>query len=119
MLMFLHCDTFGSLWQQVLFWIGVSSVDQQSLHAHFFQFTNYLGGLRARRSFLRLLWFLCVWLVWNERNNKLYNNSYTFITELMEKVKFNSYWWLMANNATFVYGCQQWWSNLLSCLGMG
>jgi len=79
---------------------------RQSLRAHFFQFTNYLGGLRARRSFLQLLWLLCVWLVWNERNNRLFNNYHTSITEIMDKVKFHSYQWLKANNVTFVYGCQ-------------
>jgi hypothetical protein len=24
------------------------------------------GGLRARRFFLQLIWFLCVWIIWNE-----------------------------------------------------
>ena len=57
---FLHCDNFGSLWQQVRLWQGISGVDHQSLGAHFFQFTNYLGGLRARRSFLQLIWLHCV-----------------------------------------------------------
>ena len=99
----LHCDTFGSLWQQVRLWLGVSGVDHQSLSAHFFQFTNYLGGLRTRRSFLQLFWLLCVWLIWKERNNRIFNNIYISITEVMEKVKFHSYWWLRANNANFVY----------------
>ncbi|AES98745.1 hypothetical protein MtrunA17_Chr5g0431031 [Medicago truncatula] len=40
---------------QVWSWIGVSRVDHQSLRAHFPHFTHYLGGLRARRSFLQLL----------------------------------------------------------------
>lgn len=32
--LFLHCVTFGTLWQQVRFWIGVSGVDHHSLFAH-------------------------------------------------------------------------------------
>lgn len=61
--LFLHCDTYGSLWQHVRYWIGVPGVDHQSLRAHFLHFTHYLGGLSARRFFLKLLWLLCVWLV--------------------------------------------------------
>jgi len=50
--MFIHCDHFGIIWQQVRFWIGVAGVDNHSLRAHFFfQFTNYLGGTRARDHF--------------------------------------------------------------------
>jgi len=46
--LFLHCDTFKSLWQQVRAWLGFSGVDQQTLGAHFLQFTNYLGGIKTR-----------------------------------------------------------------------
>jgi hypothetical protein len=62
------------------------------------------------------MWLLCVWLIWKEHNNRIFNNVYTSITE---KVKFNSYWWLRANNAYFVYGCQEWRSDPLFCLGIG
>jgi len=53
--LFLHCDTFGSIWQQVRFWLGFSGVDNQNLADHFHQFTYYLGGLKTRRSFLHLI----------------------------------------------------------------
>jgi len=117
--LFIHYDTFGLIWQHVRFWIGVAGVDHHSLRAHFVQFTNHLGDRRAHRSFLRLLWLMCVWIVWNERNNRVFNNSHTPNMELIYKVKFHSYWWSKANNVAFVFGCQQWWSNLLTCLGIG
>lgn len=94
LILFLHCDIFGSLGQHVRSWIGVSGAVPQSLCAHFIQFTNYLRGSKARRSFLQLLWLLCVWLVWNERNNMLFKNVQTPITKLSDKVKYHSYWWL-------------------------
>ena len=117
--LFLHCDLSSSLWQQVQNWIGVSGVDHQSIQTHFIQFSSCLGGSRERRSFLQLLWLLCIWLVWNDRNNRLFNNSHCSTMDLLEKVKFHSYRWLRANNAIFVHGCQQWWSNPLTCLGIG
>ena len=116
---FIHCETFRIIWQQVRFLIGVAGVDHHSLHAHFVQFTNYLGGTRARLSFLQLLWLLCVWMVRNERDNRLFNNSHPPNTELIDKVMFHSYWWLKANNIVFVFGCQQWWSDPLTCLSIG
>jgi len=45
--LFLQCDTFATIWQQVLFWIGVSGVDHYNLRAHFVQFTNCLGATRT------------------------------------------------------------------------
>jgi len=117
--LFLECDTFAKIWQQVRFWIGVSGVDHYSLRDHFVQFTNCLGASRARRSFLQLLWLLFVWcLASMEWVHRLFDNFHTPNVELIEKVKFHSYWWLKANNATFVFGCQQWWSDPLACLGI-
>jgi len=110
---------FGSLCQHIRSWIDVSIVDPYNLRDHFIQFTHYLGGLKARQSFLQLIWLLCIWLVWNDRNNRLFNNIQTHIIELMDKVKYNYYWWLKTNNIAFVYGSQRWWSGSLLCLGIG
>jgi len=116
--LFLHCNFFGAIWCQVRLWLGFSGVDHDIIGDHFLHFTYYLGGMKTRRSFLKLFWLFCVWLFWKERNNIIFNNITTPIEELVEKVKFHSYWWLCANNAAFVYGCQQWQSNPLLCLGI-
>jgi len=116
--LFLHCHVFGSLWQHIRSWIGVTGVDTNNISEHFNQFIHYTGYSKARCSFLQLLWLLCVWLVWNERNNRLFKNTETPIEQLLDKVKFHSLWWLKANKATFVYGSQSWWSNPLHCLGI-
>jgi len=54
----------------------VAGVDTDNVREHFQQFIHYS---KARRSFLQLLWLLCVWLVWNERNNRLLKNTETSI----------------------------------------
>ena len=99
-------------------WIGMSGVDPLNIDDHFIQFTHSAGHSKARQSFLQLIWLLCVWLVWNERTNRLYNNLQTTIEQLVEKVKFHSFWWLKANKDNFMYGTQRWWSDPLLCLGI-
>jgi len=116
--LFLHSNFFGDIWCQVRLWLGFSGVDYHIIGDHFLHFTYYLGGLKTRHSFLKLIWLLCVWLIWKERNNRIFNNITTPIEELVKKVKFHSYLWLCANNAAFVYDCQQWRSNPLLCLGI-
>jgi len=116
--LFLQCHVFGSIWYQIRLWISVSGVDTDNIREHFQQFLHYTGHSKARRSFLQLLWLLCIWLVWNERNNILFNNIETSIEQLLDKVKYHSLWWLKANKTTFVYGSQNWWLNLLLYLGV-
>jgi len=76
------------------------------------------GWARKRRSFMQLVWLLGVWIVWNERNNRVFKNTQTTMIDLLEKVKYHSLWWLKAHNANFVYGTYNWWSNPLLCLGI-
>jgi len=116
--LFLHCDTFGLLCQNIRSWIGVEGVEPYEISDHFFQFTHYTGSSKKRTSFLQLIWLLCVWVVWNDRNNIVFNKTQTTIDELLEKVKFHSFWWRKANNANYLYGSQRWWSDPLLCLGI-
>jgi len=116
--LFIHCPTFGTLWQHIRSWIGMSGVDPLTIDDHFTQFTHSSGHSKSHRSFLQLIRLLCVWLVWNERNNILYNNIQANIDLLVQKVKFHSLWWLKANKPTFVYDTHRWWSDSLLCLGI-
>ncbi|KAK2433356.1 hypothetical protein QL285_018634 [Trifolium repens] len=76
------------MWALVRSWIGFSAVDANTLPDHFVQFTYSIGGLRARQSFLQIIWLACVWVPWNERNHRrLFRNAASSLTQLLEKVK--------------------------------
>jgi hypothetical protein len=111
-------QVFSALWQRIRSWIGICGADPQNIRDHFYQFIHYSGYSKARRSFLQLIWLLCVWLLWTERNNRVFNSIETSIEQLVEKAKYHSLWWLKAHNATFVYGYHHWWSDPLHCLGI-
>jgi hypothetical protein len=70
--LFLSCPVFSPLWSLLRFWVGISSADPLSLDDHFLQFVHSAGGSRARRFFMQLLWLCCIWVVWHERNNKIF-----------------------------------------------
>jgi len=38
----------------------------------------------------QLIWLLCTWIVCNERNNRLFNNTITIVPRLLDKVKLLS-----------------------------
>lgn len=82
--LFISSISFGYLWPLVWSWIGLSAADPQFVYA--------TCDLKARHSFLQPIWLLCVWVMWKERNNRIFNNSDSFISWLREKVKHYSYW---------------------------
>ncbi|CAJ2648491.1 unnamed protein product [Trifolium pratense] len=115
---FLVCSTFGSLWSFVGSWIGSSLVIAQTIPDHFVQFTSSTGGSHARRSFMQLIWLACVWVVWTERNHRLFTGSTTSVHQMLDKIKSFSYRWLKATSSTLTLNCHMWWSSLLLCLGL-
>jgi hypothetical protein len=108
--LFLSCGTFGHLWPLVRSWIGFSAADAHTLRlrAHFVQFTYSVGGLRARRFFLQLIWLTCVWVLWNERNHRVFRDVASPVTHLLEKVKLFSFRWLKTTNVTLAANCHSW-----------
>ncbi|AES67177.1 hypothetical protein MTR_2g087750 [Medicago truncatula] len=76
-------------------------------------------GLKARRSFLQLIWLLTTWVIWNERNHRIFQHKENSIDQLLDKVKYYSLWWLKAHKVVFTFGDHLWWSSPMSCLGIG
>jgi hypothetical protein len=118
--LFLSCSTFGSLWALVRSWIGFSAVDADSLSDHFVQFTYSARPrtIRAIRSFLQLVWLACVWVVWNERNCRVFGNSENSVHRLLAKVKLLSYRWMRTTDVALASNFHCWWSNPFLCLGI-
>lgn len=116
--LFISCDTFGSLWTLVRSWISFSLADPHHLSYHFIQFIYSTCVLNARRSFLQCIWLLCVQVVLNERNNRLFKNTENSIPQLLDKVKLYSFWWMKVENVNFVLGYHSWWSCPFTCLSI-
>jgi len=116
--LFISCDFYGTLWSQVRAWLGVLGPDSFTVPDHFYQFTHSAGGGRATCSFMQLVWLISAWIIWNDCNQRLFNNLGSSIDQLLDKVKRCSLWWLKANNVVFVFGFHLWWSSPLACLGL-
>ncbi|GAU13014.1 hypothetical protein TSUD_173140 [Trifolium subterraneum] len=115
---FLSCSSFGSIWSLISSWIGSSLVTTQTLSDHFVQFTISAGGTRARRSFMQLIWLACVWVVWTERNHRLFRGSADSSFHMLDKIKTFSYRWLKATRSSLALNCHSWWSSPILCLGL-
>ncbi|PNX84949.1 heat shock protein [Trifolium pratense] len=116
--LFLSCSTFGALWSLVSSWIGSSLVTAQTPSNHFIQFTASAGGLRARHSFMQLIWLACVWVVWTERNHRLFSGSTNSLHFMLDKIKTFSYKWLKATSSTLALNCHNWWYSHMLCLSL-
>lgn len=115
---FLHCKFSGKLWYYVLNWLGISSVSASELRHHYPQFTKMAGMPLFSHLFFRIIWFATVWVIWKERNNRIFHNTVSTPFTLIEKVKLNSFLWLKSKQVTFVYSYHDWWRQPILCMGV-
>ena len=86
--LFLGCNIHSSLWSLVLLhWLGISSVLVGELRHHFLQFIHMVGLPRFTHLHLRVIWFAFVWVIWKERINRVFQNTVTIPSVLVEQVK--------------------------------
>jgi len=107
--LFLNRVSFGSFWYMVHIWLSFSSVDLNVLHDHFIQCAYLIGDSKVLHFFMHLIRFTCVWILWNERNDRIFYNKKKSMTQLLNKVKLLSFWWLKSKVASLSLGFQSWW----------
>ncbi|GAU50935.1 hypothetical protein TSUD_411320 [Trifolium subterraneum] len=117
--LFLSCPAFAPLWDLVRSWVGISAVDPSQLHDHFVQFTHSTGSLLTRRSFLQLLWLCTIWVLWHERNSRIFKTKEIAVHQMLDKVKAHALWWMKAYNVNLGLNSHMWWSSPFVCLGIG
>jgi hypothetical protein len=88
--LFLSFPVFAHLWSLIRTWVDISSADPFLIRDHFVQFTHAAGGSQARRSFLQLLWLCGIWVLWHERNSRIFKANESNVHQMIDKVKVHS-----------------------------
>jgi hypothetical protein len=116
--LFLQCTLSVDLWTLVWNWLGISFVYAGELRHHFIQFTRMVGMPIYSHLYFRIIWFVTIWLLWNERNNRVFKNTGSSSFVLIEKVKLQSFIWLKSKQASFDYAYHDWWKHPILCMGV-
>jgi len=117
--LFLHCNSFSSVWHLIYSWIGVSMITPCYVPAHFHQFSFCGCADKRRRSVLQVIWFATVWEIWKERNNRLFNDKESSVHQVVDKINSLTFMWLKAKYATLPFNFHGWWLSPFTILGIG
>jgi hypothetical protein len=111
-------STFAPLWSLVQSWVGVSSADPLSIHDQFLPFVYSAGGSRARHFFMQLLWLYCIWVVWHQRNKRIFKAKESSVIQMVEEFKVHLLWWMKTYNVNFGLNFHMWWTSLVTSMGI-
>jgi hypothetical protein len=117
--LFRSCPFYVALWGQIRSWLGIATAEPLCLSDHFYQFVYSAGASRNIRNFMQLIWLCSMWVMWNERNSRVFKNTDHTVHQVVEKIKLQSFWWMKASNISIRNNFHMWWSSPFVCLGIG
>jgi len=97
----------------------VYTADPANIIDHLYQFGTCAGYAKSRCSFMHLIWFATVWVIWKERNDRIFRGIQKSPIQLLENVKLISFWWLKAKNIAFYYSFHFLCQNPFVCASIG
>jgi hypothetical protein len=100
-------------------WLSIHSADPSTIVDYFLQFGASLGLAKSRCSFMYLIWFASSWVIWKERNARIFHAKESTTYQLLENIKLLSFWWIKAHFDAFHYKIHDWCHNpfLYFCVG--
>nr|ABD28363.1 hypothetical protein MtrDRAFT_AC148289g7v2 [Medicago truncatula] len=114
-----HSGRCPGVWYLVHHWLSVPLVNPLSISNHYLQFRISSGFAIFRCSFMHLLWFASIWVIWKEMNARIFRAKESTMHQLLENIKLISFSWFKANSISFYYKFYDWSQNPFHCVGNG
>ncbi|XP_058771314.1 uncharacterized protein LOC131644746 [Vicia villosa] len=87
------CPFAKNMWNSIGTWLDIMLEDSVVGHFHLAHFLQVLKG-RMKRKKLCLIWLTTVSVIWNSRNNLIFNNSLLVLDDVILSIKMVSWIWL-------------------------
>jgi len=114
----LRSNIFSMLWHLIYKWVVISFLSPDSVVDHFHQFDRLAGFPRHVHSYFQVIWNTIVWVIWKERNYRIFKNNAQDLFKLLDAVKFLSFSWLKAKLLTSSFDYNDGWRSPLLCMGV-
>ena len=93
--LFLHCQVTSLIWRKVLNWLGINFITPHNLFMHFACWSGEVSSRRGRKAFW-LIWHASIWIIWKERNARIFKNQVKNFDEVVEEIKAVSWYWSLS-----------------------
>jgi len=114
--LFFHCDHYGRLWLLISHWFGIVTVLHGNLHSRANQFCALGGFSKNSRTSFTIIWISVLFVIWKDRNRRIFQNHFDHLEALLERVKIQTFWWLKVNYIMFNFDYPFWRKNPIVCL---
>jgi hypothetical protein len=96
--LFLHCRKTAMIWYDLYRWLGVVSVLSPSVPMSYAVMVG-CGSNKKRRKGFSIIWLASLWVLWNARNDVVFNNALFDGPKVVDSIKRVSWQWFVNNTA--------------------
>lgn len=100
--LFIGCAVINIIWNSVFRWAGLTQVvpfNNQKLKTWWQHAATNLQSTSKKK--LNSMVMLVNWSIWRERNNRVFENAYRNIPQIMEQIKTEANLWAVASGGRF------------------
>ncbi|RHN63454.1 putative reverse transcriptase zinc-binding domain-containing protein [Medicago truncatula] len=113
--LFLHCEVSLLIWRKVLDWLEINFITPQNLHSHYACWNGEVNSRKLRKAFL-MIWHASIWMIWKERNARIFKNQFQNFDEVVDNIKAVSWCWSLSRLRIVSCFFYEWCWNPRECL---
>lgn len=93
--LFLHCEFASLIWRKVFDWLGINFITPQDLFTHFACWSDEAKPRRIRKA-CWLVWNATIWMIWKERNARIFKFQTKHFDEVVDEIKAVAWFWALS-----------------------
>lgn len=91
----LHCDVVNEVWRKIVLWLELNFITPNNLFIHFECWRDRARVNKLKRGYV-LIWHVVLWVIWRERNGRIFNNKVKVFDDIVEEIKLVSWHWALS-----------------------
>jgi len=112
--LFLHCEYSSLIWHGILNWLEIYFITPHNLFVHFECWNGEVISKRLKGFWL--IWHVTIWLIWKERNARIFTDQRKDGEEVVDEIKVVSWVWTLSRLKIASFLFYEWTWNPRECL---
>jgi hypothetical protein len=113
--LFLHCCFVAKVWYAINRWLGFIIILPHDITSSLATLIHCAKNKRERLG-LCLIWNAYVWVIWNFRNDCIFNNGVPNVDDVVDRIKLLSWKWFVGRVAKGPFLFYEWSWSPLDCM---
>jgi hypothetical protein len=113
--LFLHCRFAAKVWYDIIRWLGFIIILPHNIISSL-AILIHCAKNKKEKVGLCLIWNAFMWVVWNVRNDCIFNNGVPNVEDMVDKIKMLSWKWFVGRVAKGPILLYEWTWSPLDCL---